>query len=87
MKKYEVVKVNPVCIAKLHIGNYLIEAKNIINNWLKDITKGEWSISEHSTFYICRANTAPSLFTVIIGKDGWISVYERPISEYCIKEV
>ena len=87
MKKYEVKKVNPVCIACLHIGNHLVEAKNIINAWLEDITKGEWSISENSVGYGCSINMTPSHFIVVAGKDGWISVYERPVSKYCIKEI
>lgn len=88
MKKYEVVKIKPVCIAKLNIGNHLVEAKNIINAWLEDITKGEWSISIISVGYILTRKTmTPSNFIVIPKKDGWIYVYEKPASEYCIKEV
>lgn len=88
MKKYEVVKINPNCIAKLYIGNHLVEAKDIINNWLKDITKNEWSISIISVGYVlAQKTTTPSNFIAVLEKDGWISVYEKPTSKYCIKEV
>lgn len=87
MKKYEVVKVNPTCIAILHVDNYLVEAKDIINAWLRDVTKDECSIAKCSVGYICFAQVVPSHFIVDYDKDEVISVYERPVSEYCIKEV
>lgn len=87
MKKYEIVKVNPTCIARLHVGNYLIEAKDIINAQLRDVTKDEWSISKYSVRYVCFAQVVPSHFIVAYDEDGVISVYEEPISKYCIKEI